>query len=160
MVLPDEVAQMWEVVLHHLEQEKDRNVARLIEAFNEKQLGLTDGYQLSEIHVIDLIGSMENPNVTSIAERMHMTRGAISKIATKLKQRGDIESFQLPDNQKNLYFRLTSRGERIRSLHADLHAQAEKRVVDFFSRYASEELQVIHTFLSDVSKHIDEMLVE
>ncbi|WP_206917979.1 MarR family transcriptional regulator [Alicyclobacillus suci] len=160
MVLPDEVARMWEVVVHHLEQEKDRNVARLMEAFSEKQFGLTDGYQLSEIHVIDLIGNMENPNVTAIAERMHMTRGAISKIASKLKQRGDIESFQLPDNQKNLYFRLTRRGQRIRRLHADIHAQAEKRVVNFFSRYAPEELQVIQTFLSDVSKHIEDMLVE
>ena len=46
------------------------------------------GYNYSEIHTIDAIGKIESPNVTGISEYMHMTRGAISKIAKKLQQDG------------------------------------------------------------------------
>ena len=35
-----------------------------------------------------------------------MTRGAISKITKKLIKKGIIESYQKPDNKKEIYFRL------------------------------------------------------
>ncbi len=46
--------------------------------------GEYEKYGVSEIHCIDFIGKIENPNVTKISESMNMTRGAISKICKKL----------------------------------------------------------------------------
>ena len=43
---------------------------------------------LSEVHCIDVIGTIEYPNVTKIANEMDMTRGAISKICKKAAEKG------------------------------------------------------------------------
>ena len=41
-------------------------------------------YGYSEIHVVAAIGDLQNPNVTSIAKHMKMTKGAVSKIIKRL----------------------------------------------------------------------------
>mgnify|MGYP002774489331 CR=1 FL=1 len=46
------------------------------------------GYDNSELNCLDCIGRMKDPNVTSIAEAMNMTKGAISKIIRKLSDKG------------------------------------------------------------------------
>lgn len=46
------------------------------------------GYQSSEVHCIDYIGSNKDPNVTKLAKSLYMTNGATSKIAKKLIKKG------------------------------------------------------------------------
>ena len=48
----------------------------------------------SEIHTIVAIQELEEANVTAIAEKMHMTKGAISKIIKRLSSLGAIETYQ------------------------------------------------------------------
>ena len=68
------------------------------------------GYKLSEIHCIEYIGKNTAPNVTKLAEAFYVTNGAISKMAKKLIKKELIESYQKPDNKKEIYFRLTEHG--------------------------------------------------
>jgi len=63
-------------------------------------------YKPSEIHCIEYIGKSEDSNVTKLAETFYMTRSAISKITKKLIEKGLIDSYQKPDNKKEIYFRL------------------------------------------------------
>ncbi len=70
-------------------------------------------YKSSEIHCIEYIGSNVDSNVTKLAESYYMTLGAISKLTKKLIKKGLIESYQKPDNKKEIYFRLTSQGKVI-----------------------------------------------
>lgn len=69
---------------------------------NEKFLRETgvSGMSLSELHVIECIGKNGLMNVTAIATEMGMTKGAISKICTKLFQKQFVEKMQMLDNQK------------------------------------------------------------
>ena len=75
------------------------------------------GYKSSEIHCIEYIERNEDSNVTKLAESFYVTRGAISKLTKKLIKKGLIESYQKPDNQKEIYFRLTSQGKAINKVH-------------------------------------------
>ncbi len=70
-------------------------------------------YKSSEVHCIEYIGRNVDSNVTKLAESFYMTRGAISKIAKKLMQKGIIESYQKPENKKEIYFRLTEQGKAV-----------------------------------------------
>lgn len=60
-------------------------------------------YGHSEIHCIHLIGKCEQPNVTKISSKLAMTKSAISRIVKKLLDNGDIESYQLECNKKEIY---------------------------------------------------------
>ncbi|WEG14646.1 MarR family transcriptional regulator [Pullulanibacillus sp. KACC 23026] len=158
MNLPDKAVDLWRVVLQKLEQEKSQQSNKMLRELDEDSRN--SGYTLSELQVIDLIEKLENPNVTLLAERMKMTRGAISKIVSRLKERHEIDSYQYADNQKKLYYRLTSKGEKICHYHRAIHEEAERKVVAFFEHYSDEDLQVIIKFLTDVSNHVDGLLVD
>ncbi|WP_217598169.1 MarR family transcriptional regulator, partial [Cohnella sp. GbtcB17] len=60
-------------------------------------------------------------SVTKLAERIYMTRSAISKIAKKLMEMGLIESYQKPENKKEIYFKLSEQGEAVSRIHEELH---------------------------------------
>ena len=74
-----------------------------------KMEGRLKDYKSSEVHCIEYIGRTADSNVTKLEESFYMTRGAMSKITQKLIKKGIIESYQKPDNKKEIYFRLTAR---------------------------------------------------
>lgn len=45
-------------------------------------------YNNSELHIVAAIGDLEQPNVTSLAEHIGMTRGGICKNIKKLTEAG------------------------------------------------------------------------
>ncbi|MBA4533451.1 MarR family transcriptional regulator [Brevibacillus laterosporus] len=115
---------------------------------------LTGELTLSELHVIACIGKQGQVNVTAISQEMDMTRGAISKISTKLLQRGYLVKKQRADNQKEVHFQLTPMGDEIFRLHEELHEQAERRIERFLQKYSSSELAFIDRLLSDaIAEH-------
>lgn len=67
-----------------------------------------------------------------------MTRGAISKMAKKLIKKGIIESYQKPDNKKEIYFRLTEQRQRVYNLHEELHKEFQERDKVIFEQVTEE----------------------
>ncbi|EPF07566.1 MULTISPECIES: MarR family transcriptional regulator [Bacillus] len=124
---------------------------------NEKFLRETgvSGMSLSELHVIECIGQIGLMNVTAITTEMGMTKGAISKICTKLFQKQFVEKMQMLDNQKEIFFRLTERGNEIYKAHEKLHKQAEEKWLLLLDGYTKEEQDFIQRFIKDVSDHLE-----
>ncbi len=77
--------------------------------YQHKQDGLLEEIGLTEVHCIDCIGTTDHPNVTKISEQMGLTRAGISKISKRLLSKGLIESYQEPENNKEIYFKLALR---------------------------------------------------
>jgi Transcriptional regulators len=113
------------------------------------------GYNPSEIHCIAYIGKDEDSNVTKLAESFDMTRGAISKLTKKLVKKGLIESYQKPDNRKEVYFRLTEQGKTIYNIHEEMHKEFEDRDQPFFEQVTEEQLDVILGFAEKYNTHLD-----
>ena len=113
------------------------------------------GYQSSEIHCIEYIGKNEDPNVTKLADSFYVTRGAISKISKKLIKKGLIESYQKPDNRKEIYFRLTGQGEVISKVHDELHKEFQERDKAVFEQVTEEQLDIMLSFAEKYSRHLD-----
>lgn len=76
------------------------------------------GYGNSELNCLDCIGRLKHPNASVIAEKMGMTRSAISKILRKLLGKSAVVSYQLPGNQKEIYYKLTAYGREVYKQHA------------------------------------------
>lgn len=111
-------------------------------------------YPLSEIELIEKIGTIPNANVTKLASASYMTRGAISKLTKKLLSKDLIESYQIEDNKKEIYFRLTSKGEEIRKVHSDLHMTFLQRDKIVFEGMTNEEFDTIFRFIGKYREHI------
>ncbi|QAY68611.1 MarR family transcriptional regulator [Paenibacillus protaetiae] len=113
------------------------------------------GYKPSEVHCMEYIEKHIDSNVTKLAESLYMTSGAISKITQKLIKKGLIESYQKPDNKKEIYFRLTEQGKVIYTIHEELHQQFQERDKAVFEQITDEQFDSMLRFLEKYSKHLD-----
>ncbi|BCZ45714.1 MarR family transcriptional regulator [Clostridium gelidum] len=112
-------------------------------------------YKSSEVHCIEYIGGNVDSNVTKLAESFYVTRGAISKLSRKLIEKGIIESYQKPDNKKEIYFRLTTQGEEINKIHKKLHKEFQERDKVVFEQITEEQFDSMIRFVEKYSKHLD-----
>ncbi|MDU1540093.1 MAG: MarR family transcriptional regulator [Paeniclostridium sordellii] len=112
-------------------------------------------YKSSEVHCIEYIGRNVDSNVTKLAESFYMTRGAMSKITKKLLKKGIIESYQKPDNKKEIYFRLTEQGKEVYKIHEKLHKEFQERDKVVFEQITEEQFYSMLSFIEKYSKHLD-----
>jgi DNA-binding MarR family transcriptional regulator len=122
---------------------------------NNKMEDSLKGYKSSEVHCVDYIGRNLDSNVTKLAESFYMTRGAISKITKKLIQKGVIESYQKPDNKKEIYFRLTEQGKVICKIHDELHKEFRERDKAVFDQVTEEQFDIMLRFVESYRRHLD-----
>lgn len=116
------------------------------------------GYGYSEIHCIDAIGRIENPNATRIAKKLSMTRSAISKTTKKLIRSGDIINYQNPNNQKEICFKLTAKGYSLFKEHEQRHLAWEKRDREFLEKINPKILDTVSDFLVDFNSYLNEQI--
>ncbi|MBC1440011.1 MarR family winged helix-turn-helix transcriptional regulator [Listeria innocua] len=114
-----------------------------------------EGYKPSEVHCIEFIAKNEDPNVTKLAEAFYMTKSAISKITKKLMDKGYIESYQKPENKKEIYFRLTTKGAEINQVHDNLHQEFLDRDKVVFEDVSDKQYEEVLQFVDKYSRHLD-----
>lgn len=131
-----------------------------LDVFEHKQESLLDEISLAEVHCIDCIGMVDHPNVTKISEKMGLTRGAISKINKRLTRKGLIESYQKPENNKEIYFRLTERGKSVYSQHKKLHDQFRQMHLSLLEQFDETEQAAILRYLTEVYNLVDSKSVD
>ncbi|WP_218121850.1 MarR family transcriptional regulator [Desulforhopalus singaporensis] len=113
------------------------------------------GYGISDTNCIEQIGSTENLNVTKIAKKLHLTRGAVSKIIKKLISSGDVISYQHDENKKEIYYKLTEKGRLLYKEHHRRHKAWEERDLKFFNEIQEKELEVVCNFMNSFNKYLD-----
>jgi DNA-binding MarR family transcriptional regulator len=113
------------------------------------------GFKSSEVHYIEHIARNADSNVTKLAESFYMTRGAISKMTRKLIEKGIIESYQKPDNKKEIYFRLTEQGQAIFKVHEKLHKEFQERDKAVFEQVTEEQFDSMLSFVEKYNRHLD-----
>ncbi|GAA3400732.1 MarR family transcriptional regulator [Paenibacillus hodogayensis] len=113
------------------------------------------GHKSSEVHCIEYIEKNVDSNVTKLAESLYMTTGAISKITKKLLKKDLIESYQKPDNKKEIYFRLTEQGKVVFNIHEDLHQEFQERDKAIFEQVTEKQFDSMLTFIEKYSRHLD-----
>ncbi|MFR8869261.1 MarR family transcriptional regulator [Paraclostridium sordellii] len=112
-------------------------------------------YKSSEVHCIEYIGRNVDTNVTKLSEYFYMTRGAMSKLTKKLMKKGVIESYQKPDNKKEIYFRLTEQGKEVYKTHEKLHKEFKERDKAIFEQVTEEQFDSMLNFIEKYSSHLD-----
>ncbi|WP_145022709.1 MarR family transcriptional regulator [Paenibacillus sp. Y412MC10] len=134
-------------------QQKEEYESRISATYLEdirKHIGAEFSLNMTELHTIACIGEQEPINVTSIAEKMKLSKGNTSKIASKLLKAGWVRKAQLNDNKKEVYFRLTPAGKKLFAAHDELHMMEKQRMYEFLGRYSDAELELIKRLFADM----------
>lgn len=112
-------------------------------------------YHPSEIHCIEYIANHTDSNVTKLSEFFNMTRSAVSKLTKKMIAKSLIESYQRPENKKEIYFSLTAQGEVINSIHETIHREYQERDKAVFAQGTKEQFQAMLDFATVYNEHLD-----
>lgn len=128
-----------------------------LEALNkEKMERALRGYTDSEVHCIEMIGKTVDPNVTKLAEKLYMTRGAISKMTKKLIKKETVRSYQKANNKKEVFFELTEKGQAVFATHEKLHQEFRKRDEVVFQSITPAEFDLMLQVIRRYSQHLDQ----
>ncbi len=111
-------------------------------------------YTYAEMHCIDCIGKIENPNVTKIAQEIKLTKAAISKNIKKLLAKNAIEIYKNPTNKKEIYYKLTPIGQEVFSMHLKMHETWCNKDNEFFKQFKKEDLEILLNILSEYNKNL------
>ena len=93
---------------------------------------------------------MNEPNGINIAEELNITRGGISKIATRLIEKNLITTYKDEKNQKKIFYKLTPLGEEVNTIHNQLHEENHKNLCNIVNKYSPQEQDIILKFIKDL----------
>lgn len=109
----------------------------------------------SEIGFIKAVGKIEQPNGVEIAKYMTMTKGAITKIAKKLLDKGIVETYTIPENKQKIFYKLTKSGQDLFNAHEKRHILWIERDSVFFNQFDKQKLSEFSKFLDEYNNFLD-----
>ncbi len=124
----------------------------------------TDGtlrnFTVNEMHCIDYIGKLEDPNVTKLANALNLTRGGVSRLIKRLIAQSAITTYTSDSNKKEIYYSLTPLGKKVFVAHEQLHSACHKYDSQFFTQFSAKEQSVavrfIQKYIEHTQKHIQD----
>ncbi len=111
----------------------------------------------SEIHLMLLIDDVQASNATEMAEKLGVTKGAISQTLSRLVRKGVLEKTKDPFNKNELTATFTPLGQEMLERYRELRGAFRNQYVHYFSTLSESEREVIGRFLSQVEAILDSM---
>jgi DNA-binding MarR family transcriptional regulator len=104
-----------------------RQIGHLEEAakdqFDFKELTLT------QMNYLETISQLGNPNLTELANEMHLTKPTVKVAVDKLIEKGFIYRVQSDEDRRSAHFHLTVKGKLINHTHDFAHKQMAEQII-------------------------------
>lgn len=118
---------------------------------DKEVLELMEDLTVLSFHILDAIGQYAPINNTNISKKTSIPKGTVSKNINKLLTKKLIVKQGVVGNKKESVFHLTTLGQTLFTLHANMHHRLEDKKIEFLKQYSTEELQLIIRFLKEYS---------
>jgi DNA-binding MarR family transcriptional regulator len=109
------------------------------------------GLYRSEIHTVETIGRNPGINMTRLAEKMGVTKGAVSQMVGRLAKKGLVEKGTMPGNEKEVVTGLTDLGRRAFENHGAFHLQMLGVLRDYYGDTLASHLERFRELAHDLS---------
>ena len=101
------IEKHFEYIANYLWQQSINNINSILSNEEKNQFNITDYYYLTTIY------NMENPNLGEVAEKLKLTKPAISALVKRLTKHELIEKIQSDEDGRIYYIKVTERGRKI-----------------------------------------------
>jgi DNA-binding MarR family transcriptional regulator len=108
----------------------------------------------SELHLLGALMRDGDANVTTMAETLGITKGAVSQTISRLVTKGMVTKTRDPLNKNELKVRFTTPGKKAIEAFAKFRAETNRQYETYLSGLADAERQTIRTFLTQVERMI------
>lgn len=101
----------------------------------------------SEIHLLLFIYHIQDTNITNIAERLGLTKGAISQTLSRLHKKKIIIKKTEPSKKNELQVQFTKKGQLLMDHIIEFRKSLETKYLNFLETKSDKEKQIIFDFL-------------
>jgi DNA-binding MarR family transcriptional regulator len=92
------------------------------EQYNFKELTLT------QMHYLEMISELENPNLTELAAAMKLTKPTITVLVDKLIEKELVYKVQSDADRRSTHLHLSERGKLINQMHEYAHRRIAEQI--------------------------------
>jgi len=102
----------------------------------------TPEYKLyfKEVHFIVAVGPDGTPTMNEMAQRLKVTQGAVTQIASQLEKKGYLIRTKDTTDRRCTTISLTEKGKELCAKHIAYDQEKYQEASDFFSDYSDEQL--------------------
>ena len=133
---------------------------QIVNRFNEMEkipydIGGDTLLHFSEVHLMAAIGENEDINVTRLAKRQGITKGAVSQMITRLGKKGLVQKNASPTTENEVILSLTEKGRAVFEQYRHYHERLNQQFTKLLSEYPEEVI----ASLGQLSVSIDDILL-
>lgn len=111
----------------------------------------------NEIHAVEYIATSSTTNQTDLAVKQGITRGAVSKMVSKLESLGLLQRYKYYSTQKEIFLHLTELGVRAYDGHKAYHADMWQNLTAYFDGLTEEQQATILDFLRKYEEEMEKL---
>ena len=124
---------------------------------NPRDFGTGDFLYSSEIHTIQMIGYNENINLSTLAEKLNISKSGTSKSVKKLLDKELITKNRRLDNNKEVVFNLTRKGSIAFTGHEEFSKTMFEAILNILSDLDDKQKEFMESFLRDIVKEVKKL---
>lgn len=145
---------------------KDKNYTnvnkKFVHVFNEilaweeaslKETCKKEKLTMREVHIMEAVSSLakENKNtMANISKFLAVTPGSCSTSVNILVNKGFLEREYTPSDRRVIFINLTEKGEKINSLHNEIHKDVIEKISESLSEKETEFFEIILDKLDEI----------
>ena len=105
------------------------------------------GLTLTQLHYLETINTLNNPNLTELATSLKLTKPTVTVAIDKLIERNYVFKVQSDEDRRSAHLHLTDKGKQINRIHELAH----KTIADSIcQKLNSEEQQLLISLLTKI----------
>ena len=118
----------------------------------KKRILIFDNLKLypSEIHLLLFIYFEQDTNITEIANRIGLTKGAVSQTLSRLQKKGILTKKTDPYNKNELKIMFTTQGNKLIKKIIEMKKEFEQEYLDYIKTLTEKDKKVISIFLDNL----------
>ncbi len=134
----------------------------LMNRYNQKMktprhYGTDDLLYPAEVHLLEVIGGEAGITTTQLAERMAITKGAVSQTTARLLEKRLVDKTPAPGQKREQLFTLTGRGDTVLRHHRQLHRRMLEKSEAVWQQLPPESRSALEELVAVLENSLDEM---
>lgn len=122
-----------------------------IEEEHLKEKGVT--LSMTEVHVLEAIGSIEKPTMSEVANRLKVTLGTLTTAVSVLVRKNYVNRYRELEDRRKVYLKLTKEAKAVLEIHDQFH---EELVDSVFSDLEIDKDEVLVKSLLNIYNYFKE----